>query len=138
VDQREDDHRDGQTDRQQPGDSVEDGTDHGCPTGQSDAGHNRKWGPELARAAPPPGIQNPRARGHRAFEGYVEDAQRNANRIAAKRVTPSPIRTLPSAPESHRIVLVACHVLAGCTAGRDLIVITRDLTQTPKAVLSEL
>lgn len=63
------------------------------------------------------------------------DAQRSANRIATNVATPSPIRTLPSAPESHRIVLVDHHALAGCTAGRDLIVITRDLTQTPKAVL---
>jgi hypothetical protein len=65
----------------------------------------------------------------------LEDAQRNVNRIAANGATPSPIRTLPSAPEFHRIVRVARHLLAGYTAGRDLIVITRDLTQTPKAVL---
>jgi hypothetical protein len=80
-----------------------------------------------------------KTRGHATIgriEGLLEDAQRNAHRIAAKVATPSPIRTLPSAPESHRIVRVACHVLAGYTAGRDLIVITRDLTQTPKAVLS--
>jgi hypothetical protein len=89
-------------------------------------------------AAEPPGTQNPRARGHRADRGYSEDAQRDAKRIAANVATPSPIRTLPSAPESHRIMLVACHSLAGYTAGRDLIVIERDLTQTPKAVLSEL
>jgi hypothetical protein len=87
-------------------------------------------------AGMPPGRQKPEGtRPSGELRVLLEDAQRNANRIAANVATPSPIRTLPSAPESHRIVLVACHVLAGYTAGRDLIVITRDLTQTPKAVL---
>jgi hypothetical protein len=39
-------------------------------------------------------------------EAILEDAQRNTHRIAANGATPSPIRTLPSAPESHRIMLV--------------------------------
>jgi hypothetical protein len=90
------------------------------------------------KAAHPPGTQKPDGTRPSGEQGYLEDAQRNAQRDIARIVTPSPIRTLPSAPESHRIVLVACHSLAGYTAGRDLIVITRDLTQTPKAVLHAL
>ena len=93
--------------------------------------------PDRSMAAAP-GRKNPRARGHRAIKGQLEDAQRTTIRIIANSAAPSPIRTLPSAPEFHRIMRVACHLLAGYTAGRDLIDITRDLTQTPKAVLSLL
>ena len=43
-----------------------------------------------------------------------------------ERVAPSSIRTIPSAPEFHRIM--PAHILswlAGCTAGRDLVTIAR-------------
>ncbi len=86
-----------------------------------------------------------RAAGHKETRGHepsgeIEGIQRKHNAAALshhceKVATPSPIRTLPSVPELHRIVLVARHLLADYTAGRDLIVINRDLTQTPKAVL---
>jgi hypothetical protein len=82
---------------------------------------------------------DPMATNQRADMGDFEKTQRRDRPLRGGKVwAPSPIRTLPSVPESHRIVLVEPHALADYTAGRDLIVITRDLTQTPKAVLPEL
>ena len=58
----------------------------------------------------PPARRARKTRGHAAIgqiEGIRKMHHATPHRIAAKVATPSPIRTVPSAPEFHRIMLVA-------------------------------
>jgi hypothetical protein len=63
-----------------------------------------------------PGTTMPEATSHRAYDEGIQKKHNAAARShrCEKVAAPSPIRTLPSVPEFHRIMRVARHPLADC------------------------
>jgi hypothetical protein len=119
VDEREGNKCDGQEDAGDPEDSVKDDTRHLVASGVRHGAQRRQGvviGP--GGSAGPAGVQKPGGQGAEPSGGsWVDSRKRNAaagSHRCERDATPSPIRTLPSVPEFHRIVLVVLHALADC------------------------